>query len=598
MKKYARILCAVIICLLACMTGMNIFAAQNEQEEVVEFNYTVLDSSQLTIPQTQKILVSIGELGAQKLSAAQLVIRKEATGEKTVTDAEQISEDAVLFSISYKDDMQKGTYILESIVCTYDGTERNIVYDTSDIIKFAVNEKINTTPDDVIIEDVTEEADIIRVGEQENLTSEALEAVLGQNETETDSVFTSSRRGAKKSSKIIVLDPGHGGTDGGACANNLKEKDLNLKIATYCKEELEKYTGIKVYMTRTGDTYPTLDERVSYATSVNADLFVSFHINSFYSSSAAGAEVYYPNGNYKPELGTEGKGLAEAVLKKLVELGLKDRGVKYLDSSSYTYPDGSKADAYAVIRGAKNAGYAGILIEHAFISNPSEAQTYLGSDAALKKLGVADAQGIVGYYGLKLKTAGDDNNDDDDEPGEAKIVKLTAKNAAKVTVQWSGADDAAGYRVYRSNKLNGTYTNIALIENPQTFTYQDSTVKPGKTYYYKVSYYNAKKESGLSEAASIKILKTPDILSVKRSRTALKITWKKLKNAENYQIFRSTSKDGKYQRIKTVSAKSNYYVDTSVKSGKKYYYKIRAYALGVDGKSYSAYSLPKGKAAK
>ncbi|MBO5302736.1 MAG: N-acetylmuramoyl-L-alanine amidase [Lachnospiraceae bacterium] len=603
MKNYkSSVLAAIVFMFMVCITGINTYAAQTESTTTatemtdIRLNYTVLDSSQLTTPQTQKILVSAGELGAKNISFAQLTLKEEETGVKTTIPAEVISEDAMLFSIDYTDNSQQGIYILEALDFTYNGAEQTIAYEET--IKYAVNEDITTTPDEVVTDDVEVTADVIQLDKNESLEASDLTAALGENVAQT--TWNPFVRGAKtKGDMIIVLDPGHGGSDPGAVANGLREKDLTLKIATYCKEELEKYSGIKIYMTRTGDTYPTLDERVAYATEMKADVFVSFHINSFYTSSASGTEVYYPNANYKSDIGAEGKGLAEAVLKKLVELGLKNRGVKYTDSSTYTYPDGSKADGYAVIRGSKNAGIPGILIEHAFISNPSDAQNYLGSDAALKKLGVADAAGIIEYYKLKLKT-GDETEEDEEgeEPGEAEIVKLTAKDGKKVTIKWTSAEEAAGYRIYRSTKLNGTYKNIALIENPQTLTYKDATVKAGKTYYYKVSPYNAKEEGELSEAESIKILKTPEILSIKRSKSQLKITWKKVKNVTKYQIFRSETKDGTYTRIKTVSSKTSYYVDKTVMPQKKYYYKIRAYASGLDGKSYSAYSIVKGKKTK
>ena len=68
---------------------------------------------------------------------------------------------------------------------------------------------------------------------------------------------------------VIVLDPAHGGYDGGACRiwgkKKYYEKNLNLSIALACKRELEKYSGVKVYLTRTGDKYLSLDKRVSNA---------------------------------------------------------------------------------------------------------------------------------------------------------------------------------------------------------------------------------------------------------------------------------------------------------------------------------------------
>src|SRR5690625_6628775 len=84
-----------------------------------------------------------------------------------------------------------------------------------------------------------------------------------------------------KMSKIVVIDPGHGGHDPGAVANGLREKDLTLDISKRTKRYLERnYKGVKVYLTRTNDKYLTLAQRANYANRKNADLFVSMHINA------------------------------------------------------------------------------------------------------------------------------------------------------------------------------------------------------------------------------------------------------------------------------------------------------------------------------
>ena len=64
----------------------------------------------------------------------------------------------------------------------------------------------------------------------------------------------------------------------------------------------------------------------------------------------------------------------------------------------------SLADYYGIIRRSVLAGFPGIIVEHAFVNNPSDCKKYFGSDAAIQKLGVADATAIAKYYGLKLKT--------------------------------------------------------------------------------------------------------------------------------------------------------------------------------------------------
>ena len=231
-----------------------------------------------------------------------------------------------------------------------------------------------------------------------NTISEAIAAASA--DVQQNNLFRAS------SAVNVVLDPGHGGNDGGAQASyggkTYLEKTLNLKIAQYCKEELSKYKRVNVYMTRNDDHYVALEDRVNYAKSVGASVFVSIHNNSTTSSSVHGATVYYPNSSLNANIGAQGGALANEVLKQLVALGLANDGTRIRNSESGdTYTDGSICDYYSVIRNSKKAGFPGIIIEHAYISNQSDATNYLGSETALKKLGIADAQGIVNYFGLK-----------------------------------------------------------------------------------------------------------------------------------------------------------------------------------------------------
>ena len=93
--------------------------------------------------------------------------------------------------------------------------------------------------------------------------------------------------------KTVVVDPGHGGKDPGAISRSgLKEKTVNLKIAKYLKQELEK-KGFKVFLTRDRDEYLSLNQRVNIAKKHDADLFISLHANSNRSRNVKGAEVYY-----------------------------------------------------------------------------------------------------------------------------------------------------------------------------------------------------------------------------------------------------------------------------------------------------------------
>lgn len=213
---------------------------------------------------------------------------------------------------------------------------------------------------------------------------------------------------------VVVLDPGHDDTHGGSAENGISEKDVNLKIATYCKQELEKYYGVQVYMTRStsGCPYPGTTsqddnaKRVEFAKGVGADAYVSFHCNSSENSSAKGAEVYYPNADYNSNISNAGADLSQKILNNLASLGLNNRGIKIRNSEDNTlYPDGSLADYYGIIRRSKLAGFPGIIIEHAFVTNPSDA-LFLGNETNQQKMGVADALGIAQYFGLSKNGVG------------------------------------------------------------------------------------------------------------------------------------------------------------------------------------------------
>ena len=207
---------------------------------------------------------------------------------------------------------------------------------------------------------------------------------------------------------VIVLDPGHGGSDPGASNSRfgLKESDINYKIATYAKQELERYEGVKVYLTRYADC-PSIYDRGEFAKRYNADLVVSIHINSSESQSARGAEVWVTQDNSQVEYYERSKIVGEKILYRLARLGLQDHGVSTRSGQpNEWYPSGIVKDYYGIIRYPMNYGIRSLLVEHCYISSDADCQQFLNSDAKLKNLGVADAQGIVEAYNLQLKGQG------------------------------------------------------------------------------------------------------------------------------------------------------------------------------------------------
>lgn len=193
---------------------------------------------------------------------------------------------------------------------------------------------------------------------------------------------------------IIVLDPGHGGSDPGTSYNGVSEKNVNLKIAQYVKAELETYSNVKVIMTRTSDTYPTLLERSQIAGNYKADFFISIHCNMLASKSSAanGSEVY---ASLSPNYSASTAKMGNLVMSELVKAGMKNRGVK-------TVRGESGQDYYAVIRNTVAKGVPAILIEEGYLSGSSD-HAMLTSDAGQRKIGVANATAIANYFQLKKK---------------------------------------------------------------------------------------------------------------------------------------------------------------------------------------------------
>lgn len=159
---------------------------------------------------------------------------------------------------------------------------------------------------------------------------------------------------------LVVIDPGHGGSETGAIANKdtknpVYEKDINLAISLYLNEML-KSAGVKTAMTRTDDSFVSLTSRPTIANNLGAELFLSVHSNSFKNDIAEGTEVlYFANGG--DSYGISGEEFALILQQELVSaLGTFDRGIT----------DGS--GMYVI----KNTSMPAVIAEIAFISNPDD----------------------------------------------------------------------------------------------------------------------------------------------------------------------------------------------------------------------------------
>ncbi|MGO5372197.1 N-acetylmuramoyl-L-alanine amidase [Holdemanella porci] len=397
-------------------TQSEVTAASTEDEKLGDssmMEYFLVENPVLNSPATENFVLSLND--AIGYSDFSITVQKMDGTTFDLEASEQVDK-LVKFTKDFSS-ADKGEYSVTTLHYTYNGEKYYLNFSNLGMdVKFGVDQEYSgydeTLPD--MIQDVTEDDElsnaVIQVTNLNDASEEVADGIMASDPVaamalidEDSDIATQSNEGV-----TICLDPGHGGNDSGAVGvYNVYEKNLTLKIAQYCKQELEKY-DCNVVMTRTGDTNPSLEDRANYAKSQGAQYLISIHLNSA-SGYAVGAEVYYPNTNWRPDISQNGKNVAQAIQNQLVSLGIRDRGIKFrtIDTNEYPdpyrYDDGSVADYYGIIRNAKYNGLTGLIIEHCFINSVSDYNNYLNSDAKLQKLGVADANGIVSALGLSKK---------------------------------------------------------------------------------------------------------------------------------------------------------------------------------------------------
>lgn len=494
------------------------------QEEAIsnvneEMKFLYIESKELESPGTQNIAVSWKE-DINEVEKFVLVYENQQ-GKQFELAEEKRTEQSILFTKDFSS-KEIGKYTIKGVKFYVNGVENYFAFDDVEID--AAFEIVNEIPD---AQDVSDETAVIDVETDGSIDkkeiSSQIASVLDTAKNENGNLVKAGR------DIIIVLDPGHGGKDSGATRGSVYEKNLNFKVAKYCKAELEQYQGVKVYLTRTGDTYLSLAQRAKIAKNYNADILISIHQNAG-SSSSYGAEVYYPNQNYKPAAGTTGKGVASAIQKELTKLGLSNRGIKIRNTANGTkYADGSYADYYGIIRESKTLGIAGIIVEHAFLSNTQDYNKFLSSDSKLKQLGVADATGIAKYFGLSkevgiavpegtytVRTAADQEKIMKDENGAISLTEKTNvdSNSRFELAQVSGKkyrllteSSSKALEVKNSSSTSGTEVRSASWNNSKGQIWK--FIDAGNGAYYIRSetgtYLTAKADgSGFTASALVK----------------------------------------------------------------------------------------------
>lgn len=210
---------------------------------------------------------------------------------------------------------------------------------------------------------------------------------------------------------VIVIDPGHGGIDGGSGVGTRTEKEYDFDIASYLRDELVENGNFDVYMTRNDDTYLKYLPRALVARNANADLLLSIHCNELSSATYVGGSSAYVSLIEKCDAtelaGLMLDGISAAVPIYRGKVSYREDtgdklGVYYWDEEhQWDMPSkswlGKVSDYYSMNTWSSKFGIPSIIIEHGYLSNPGDLAV-LDSDENLRAIAHAEAEVLIDYY--------------------------------------------------------------------------------------------------------------------------------------------------------------------------------------------------------
>lgn len=171
----------------------------------------------------------------------------------------------------------------------------------------------------------------------------------------------------------------------------------------------------------------------------------------------------------------------------------------------------------------------------------------------------------------------------DSKPDKVTDLQVRTRSSTCIKLEWSQVECASGYRIYRSTIKNGIYRRIDEVCG-KTTCYIDRDLDCGTNYYYKVKAFR-KIGDKICLGCPSDILDTttcPDVVKNLEakcvSNCSVELSWQTVYKSSGYEVYRSTRENGNYKKIAIFTDKGKtYYRDNDVKSGKKYYYKVRAF---------------------
>lgn len=316
----------------------------------------------------------------------------------------------------------------------------------------------------------------------------------------------------------------------------------------------------------------------------NVDAYAAVKAAGAYTDGTAA--IPDPDRNRNSELLKEPAELATPTALKAVNSGMED--------ITLTWKEVPNATQYSVLR--STTGESGSYEKIASVSQSTcPTLTYVDTAADYPK---------TYYYIIRpLSTSQETHkkiHGEDSEPVSVKsaipdklttpVVSAKGTNYKSVKVSWNKINGASNYRVWRATSANGDFKLLKTVPGGNTRSYTDTTCTLGKQYWYKVfargtsSNKKSIRSTGSEPVSAKPILSAPSFSVSSVDYRTNKLSWKKVSGASGYRIYRATSKNGKYSNVKTITSSSTTsWKNTNLKSGKAYYYKIRAYRT-VSGK--------------
>ncbi|MCG1024851.1 cell wall-binding repeat-containing protein [Dehalobacter sp.] len=251
----------------------------------------------------------------------------------------------------------------------------------------------------------------------------------------------------------------------------------------------------------------------------------------------------------------------------------------------------SNATTYHIYRSTSSTG---TFTKISSVTTPNYSDTYLSSGKTYYyKIQAENPSGLSAYSDIIQATTKSDNS----TLGMPENVIATCVSTSEIDLTWDTVSNADSYNIYRTTADSGIYKIIASVRDSR---YIDKSILSGVTYYYKVQAVNSSYTSAYSNVVYSTVFLEDNVLSapanvvaIPLSSAEINIAWNPVSNSTNYIVYRSTSYDGTYANIASVTIPS--YIDRNLPSGMTFYYKVQSVnSVGSSTNSKIVYAATEG----